>query len=1001
MSRSRALGSVAALALVTLLLPAAAGGVGNVLDAHEEFPDVDARTGSIQPSAEQLAIVEALGAHASWNEFGTPRTLIEYGDFLATGLSGDPATAARNWIRANRALFRLSDQGVDNLELFNDSALVGSEAHAVTFRQRFGTLAAAHDGLITVGIANGNIAIVSSSAVGDGSAPGPASLSPVEAWLKAAANVGLSLSVDQISNVRLDSGWTVFEAAGLAGEQRARLVALPTPAQGVRPAFETIVLDATADPTAYASYVDAQTGEVLIRQNVVHQVAEELLPPPKWEFFTAYPSLNLSSDDTRIVGCWEPGPGCDLVLANAAARVPWDVLPRIGEPTLTTLGNAANSAEAWTSPFTPGATAQRPVSPTRNYAFSWTNQWATSRCSPESFASLQRNDIDAAAVNLFASHNRIHDWSYRLGFTEQNWNAQDSNFGETASDRERDALLGDVQAGAVTGGSPSFLGRDNANMIPNPDGVPSITNMYLWQPLAAGFYPPCVDGDFDMAVIGHEYTHLIENRMIGKGGRRSGFHAGAMGESYSDFTAVEYLNEYGFVPVAGENPFAVGAYVTGNKTRAIRNYGMNASPLNFSDIGYDLTDSQVHADGEIWSAVNFDLRQALLQKYNLLFPASNAALQRDCADGKLPVGQCPGNRRWMQLVFDAYLLMPRGPTMLDARDAYLGADMLRFGGANQVELWRGFARRGFGEHASVTGNGDDQPTPSFESRAETNEATVTFQALAADEGNAPVQAKIFVGHYEARVTPIADTDPATPLSDVARFAPGTYDFVAQAPGYGHVRFSRTFGAGAAVTVAVPMRTNWASSAKGATALGHGVAHGALIDDTESTNWQQLAGVPTVAGTQVTVDLAGTEPVTVRRVQVSALLRLQARVAGESVGQNRFTALRQFEVHACDATSGALALCDLGLGFERIFRSPSNAFPSVAPRPVAPDLTLRSFGVPATKATHVRLVVVSNQCMGGRDFRGEQDADPTNETDCVAGSSREHEVRASELQVFSS
>ena len=39
--------------------------------------------------------------------------------------------------------------------------------------------------------------------------------------------------------------------------------------------------------------------------------------------------------------------------------------------------------------------------------------------------------------------------------------------------------------------------------------------MYLWQPIAGAFYAPCVDGDFDMSVIGHEYTHAITNRMIG------------------------------------------------------------------------------------------------------------------------------------------------------------------------------------------------------------------------------------------------------------------------------------------------------------------------------------------------------------------------------------------------------------------------------------------------------------------------------------------------------
>ena len=121
-----------------------------------------------------------------------------------------------------------------------------------------------------------------------------------------------------------------------------------------------------------------------------------------------------------------------------------------------------------------------------------------------------------------------------------------------------------------------------------------------------------------------------------------------MGESFGDFDAAEYLNEYNFVPVSGENPFSVGAYVTGNKERAIRNYGMNyprtgafpepgksttgsgpggtgtkVNPLNFSNHGYDITGAQVHADGEIWSAVNFDIRAALVAKYNASFPASN------------------------------------------------------------------------------------------------------------------------------------------------------------------------------------------------------------------------------------------------------------------------------------------------------------------------------------------------------------------------------------------
>ena len=62
-----------------------------------------------------------------------------------------------------------------------------------------------------------------------------------------------------------------------------------------------------------------------------------------------------------------------------------------------------------------------------------------------------------------------------------------------------------------------------------------------------------------MSVIGHEYTHAISNRMVaGPDDGLSGAQAGAMGESWSDLMAVEYLAETGFAPVADENPFAVG-----------------------------------------------------------------------------------------------------------------------------------------------------------------------------------------------------------------------------------------------------------------------------------------------------------------------------------------------------------------------------------------------------------------------------------------------------------
>ena len=591
------------------------------------------------------------------------------------------------------------------------------------------------------------------------------------------------------------------------------------------------------------------------------------------------------------------------------------------------------------------------------------------------------NDIDAATANLFAMHNRMHDWTFNLGFDEEHWNAQTAAGGLTRQPWNPagtptvhgDPLIGNAQAQAISGGFPNYGGRDNANMGTQPDGRSSTTNMFLWQSLAGAFYAPCTDGDFEMSIIGHEFGHMVENRMIGKGNRRQGHHAGAMGESFGDLNGMEHLNEYGFVPVYGESPYAVAPYVTSNPYRGIRNYGMNfpyagdapspsdfpeASGLNFSDIGYDFVGAQVHADGEIWSATNFDIRRLLIGKYG----AGSQALQTQCADGKLPPQACPGNRRWIALYYDAMVLMPVAPSMLDARNAILAADMARFGGANQDELWYAFATRGFGASAFALDGGDTQPRPAFDSPRH-SEATVRFRAFARDEGNAPINANVYVGHYEARVSPTADTNPATGpadgsaaadasnLDNVASFTSRQYEFTATAPGYGAVRFRASFRPGESRTIDLYFATNWASSSKGGVASGEGVRHAGLIDDTENTNWEFTGRrVDLDPHPQVTVALGGGAH-KLDRANVSAYL--VPTVDDDEMAQatqNRFTALRAFELWGCSADCAGVGRVEPGLP-QRGRLLPVR--PAAAGRPGAPAPRVRPEGRPAEQPLHAR------------------------------------------------
>jgi extracellular elastinolytic metalloproteinase len=958
--------------------------------ASAHLPDLDTRATApaLRPSATQREAAAELDATVRWTRFGTPQSVIRYDDFLATGISGaTPAAAARAWLDDHRALYRLQD--ATDLAVHASVPLTDT-AHVVVFRQFAGGVPVGPDGFASIGLVGSagdgwSVAYASSTLVPQAALAGATTVSMRQAVATAASQAGATVAAGDVTSTGLQAGWQVVQVEGVAQEQLVRRVAFPVAGGGLRPAYETIYFDGLDE--GYRSFVDAGTGEVRYRETIVHNADND----PSWDVYPARPPMTrlgqppwgYPSADQRTTWCWIRLPGCQLVLENGAARVPWDVDPRTGQPTLTTIGNAADAAEWWRGGA--GGPGQRPTSPDRSYQPPWTNVWYETGCDSANLAP-GGNDIDAAVTNLFAGNWRMHSFAYQLGFTEGTWNGQSSNFGVNPTG-ENDPVIARAQAGAITPGS-----RNNATMGTRPDGTSSIMSMFLWQPAANSFYGPCALGDFDMSVIGHEYTHMIENRLIGKGGQRSGFHAGAMGESWADFVAMEYHNEYGFVP-GGTAAWTVGAYVTGNPTRGIRNYNMSypsagqfpqpgrdvrVGALNFGSMGYDIVGPQVHADSQIWSATNYDIRSLLLGRY----PAQDAVQQVECADGVRPADQCPGNRRWIQLVFDAMLLMPPAPTMLDARDAYFAADLMRFGGANQDLLWQGFAQRGFGEQASVASTQDTDPVPSFASPLH-EEATLRFEAV--DEAGQPVEAQVFAGDLEAR---------ATPLDAVEGFLPNPegYNFVARAEGHGHVRFHvDSLEAGAERTITIHFPTNAASATQGAVAAGDGERHSDLIDDTEATNWQSTTRA--VAGTQVTIALAG--PQELRQANASALLMPD---------QNRFTALRQFELHTCTAGNAANPTCDgtTTAGWTRLLTSPRDAFPAPNPRPAAPDLLLRSFEIPPTTATHVKFVVLANQCTGNPAFQGEQHQDPAMpSSDCRSTAVGTQEVRAAELELLTS
>ncbi len=247
--------------------------------------------------------------------------------------------------------------------------------------------------------------------------------------------------------------------------------------------------------------------------------------------------------------------------------------------------------------------------------------------------------------------------------------------------------------------------------------------------------------------------------------------------------------------------------------------------------------------------------------------------------------------------------------------------------------------------------------------------------------------------------------------------PGTYQFLFQAKGYGLKRFKATVDRGeddgdrGARLEEPRLRrpTARASTERARTAS----TPTSLLDDTESTNW---AGVNPAGTTNdgvsvdtpgqhpfVNVDLAGGRQV-VRSLKVSAMLRPASDTDNDADAGSRFTALRQFAIEAC--TESATSDCSStlpstagGSPYTRVYTSPADAFNGVNPRPLAPALLEKTFDIPDTSATHLRLVALENQCTGQASYAGEQDADPLNATDCKSASTRDESVRAAELEAF--
>lgn len=846
----------------------------------------------VKPSQAQLDAVSALvrrgGADTTltWDQrFGTPRTLYPgAGQTLSGPHDGSAVDAARAFVRENRVALGLSDTQVDTLKVTRDHRLTDVDVTVVNLTQTVNGVAARRGGSLGLAVdGQGRVLSFTGSLSPRTNLLGGWTLTPAAALTTAATGFGVKSLTPKAAGST--AGFQKF-STGLASASYVQKAVFPT-AEGARAAYRVLLV--TALDEGWDLLVDATTGTVLHQSSLVQHEAEGIVYPN-------HPGAPLGGK--AVKESFGPTP------QSPGGYVDPTGLTGIG---VTLFGNNADTFKNWSNFIAPADQANRTVAPTGQFNFGFPDAWGTSECQavPPSYA----QDADASSTNLFYHHNRIHDEFYSYGFTESAGNFQTDG---------GDPIMGLVQAGAISGGAPTYTGRDNAYMLTLPDGIAPWSGMFLWEPINDAFEGPCRDGSFDAGVIEHEYAHGLSNRYVGtEDGALGGHQSGAMGEGWGDWYALNHLNGEGF-----QDDSVVGAYVTGNTERGIRNWASDHTEATFGDIGYDLSGPQVHADGEIWTATLWDVRRSLIAQYGEQRASEISAF----------------------IVTDAMPLAPNDPSMLDMRDAILQALAIRYHreldfNVLQDTVYGAFAAHGMGVGAAndtteddPTGANDIDPTPSFAHQNPKRNGTVEVRLTNATTGGPIKDANVILGTLEAGVTPVAITDESGRATFPA--VAGSYPLTIQARGFGAQTLTTVeLAEGRSWKRSIKLSPNLASLANGASIVSSS-AKGAdsLIDDTELTRWKTQVG----SGNAV-IELA--KPATIRTFQVSAFTT------------SRFEAVKSFTVQTSD---DGVNWSTQPIG--------QDAFGYAAPRPTVDDVHHRTFTL--TKPVQASFIrVFADEAMG--------------------------------------
>jgi extracellular elastinolytic metalloproteinase len=215
-------------------------------------------------------------------------------------------------------------------------------------------------------------------------------------------------------------------------------------------------------------------------------------------------------------------------------------------------------------------------------------------------------------------------------------------------------------------------------------------------------HPGIRDGDFDTAIIAHEYGHGVSNRLTGGPGTNCLSGNEQAGEGWSDYLALTITMDpalddpdepRGLVPYVLFQPDRHG---NGLRPRPYTR-DMTIQPFTYDSIktGGWLNGTSLalpHGLGHGWAAILWDMNWDLVDKHGF-FPNIYDAWDKG------------GNNRALQYMMDGLKLQGCGPGLVVASRAIINSADLRADGVagdldgDTCTVWASFARRGLGYSA--------------------------------------------------------------------------------------------------------------------------------------------------------------------------------------------------------------------------------------------------------------------------------------------------------------